>query len=118
VIFHAAAHKHVPLMESNTTEAIKNNIFATHTHRAACGENSEQATLFSSRPTRRSIRPRSWVASKRIAEIVVQELNQIYPTNYMAVRFGNVLGSAGSVVPIFREQIEKRLGDHSYRPWE
>jgi len=108
VIFHAAAHKHVPLMESNTTEAIKNNIFATHTLGQLAGEFGTSDFVLIS--TDKAVNPTSIMgASKRIAEIVVQELNQIYPTNYMAVRFGNVLGSAGSVVPIFREQIEKGL---------
>jgi len=106
VIFHAAAHKHVPLMESNSGEAIKNNIFATRTLGTLAGECGVDDFVLIS--TDKAVNPTSVMgASKRIAEIVVQELNQIYPTNYMAVRFGNVLGSAGSVVPIFREQIQK-----------
>ncbi|MCC6328850.1 MAG: polysaccharide biosynthesis protein [Acidobacteria bacterium] len=106
VIFHAAAHKHVPLMESNTCEAVKNNIFATRILGKLAGEfGSTDFVLIS---TDKAVNPTSIMgASKRIAEIVVQELNQAYETNYMAVRFGNVLGSAGSVVPIFKEQIEK-----------
>jgi FlaA1/EpsC-like NDP-sugar epimerase len=106
VIFHAAAHKHVPLMESNSCEAVKNNIVATHALGRLAGEFG--TTDFVLISTDKAVNPTSVMgASKRIAEIVVQELNQAYATNYMAVRFGNVLGSAGSVVPIFREQIEK-----------
>ncbi len=106
VIFHAAAHKHVPLMESNACEAIKNNIFATRLLGMLAGEfGCGDFVLIS---TDKAVNPKSVMgASKRIAEIVIQELNHAYATNYMAVRFGNVLGSAGSVVPIFKEQIEK-----------
>ena len=107
VIFHAAAHKHVPLMEANSSEAIKNNVFATRNLGLLAGEFGTADVVLIS--TDKAVNPTSVMgASKRIAEIVVQELNQAFPeTNYMAVRFGNVLGSAGSVVPIFREQIEK-----------
>ncbi len=106
VIFHAAAHKHVPLMESNSVEAVKNNIFATRTLGKIAGECGASDFVLIS--TDKAVNPTSVMgASKRIAEIVVQELNHLYATNYMAVRFGNVLGSAGSVVPIFREQIRK-----------
>lgn len=106
VIFHAAAHKHVPLMETNSSEAVKNNIFATRKLGLLAGEfGTDDFVLIS---TDKAVNPTSIMgASKRIAEIVVQELNHAFETNYMAVRFGNVLGSAGSVVPIFREQIEK-----------
>ncbi|MGB5015049.1 MAG: nucleoside-diphosphate sugar epimerase/dehydratase [Pyrinomonadaceae bacterium] len=106
VIFHAAAHKHVPLMEINSAEAVKNNIFATRQLATLAGEFG--AADFVMISTDKAVNPTSIMgASKRIAEIVVQELDDIYPTNYIAVRFGNVLGSAGSVVPIFREQIQK-----------
>jgi len=106
VIFHAAAHKHVPLMEKNVSEAVKNNIFATRTLARLAGEyGTDDFVLIS---TDKAVNPTSIMgASKRMAEIVAQEMNQVYGTNYVAVRFGNVLGSAGSVVPIFREQIEK-----------
>lgn len=106
VILHAAAHKHVPLMEINSCEAIKNNVFATHCIGELAGEFGTRDFVLIS--TDKAVNPTSVMgASKRIAEIVLQSLNQVYPTNYMAVRFGNVLGSAGSVVPIFREQILK-----------
>lgn len=106
VIFHAAAHKHVPLMESNVAEAVKNNVFSTQVVGLLSGEfGSSHFVLIS---TDKAVNPTSVMgASKRMAELVVQGLDQNYDTNYMAVRFGNVLGSAGSVVPIFREQIKR-----------
>lgn len=106
VLFHAAAHKHVPLMEVNPTEAIKNNVLATKLIGELAGERGVRDFVLIS--TDKAVNPTSVMgASKRIAEIVLQSLNQKYQTNFMAVRFGNVLGSAGSVVPIFREQIRK-----------
>jgi FlaA1/EpsC-like NDP-sugar epimerase len=106
VVFHAAAHKHVPLVEANPSEAIKNNVFATKLIGELAGEFGVRNFVLIS--TDKAVNPTSVMgASKRIAEIVLQNLNNIYPTNYMAVRFGNVLGSAGSVVPIFKEQIRK-----------
>lgn len=106
VILHAAAHKHVPLMESNTIEAIKNNVIASRCLGKLAGEFGAKDFVLIS--TDKAVNPTSVMgASKRIAEIVVQGLNQSFNTNFMAVRFGNVLGSAGSVVPIFREQIQK-----------
>ena len=106
VVFHAAAHKHVPLMEVNPTEAVKNNVFATKLIGDLAGEYGVKDFVLIS--TDKAVNPTSIMGgSKRIAEIVLQSLNQRYQTNFMAVRFGNVLGSAGSVVPIFREQIRK-----------
>lgn len=106
VIFHAAAHKHVPLMEINSVEAIKNNVFATKLIGELAGEFGTKSFVLIS--TDKAVNPTSVMgASKRIAEIVLQNLNNKYSTKFMAVRFGNVLGSAGSVVPIFREQILK-----------
>lgn len=106
VVFHAAAHKHVSLMEINPTEAIKNNILATKLIGELAGEFAVKDFVLIS--TDKAVNPTSVMgASKRIAEIVLQDLNQIYSTNYIAVRFGNVLGSTGSVIPIFREQIQE-----------
>jgi FlaA1/EpsC-like NDP-sugar epimerase len=106
VVFHAAAHKHVPLMEQNPCEAIKNNVLATETVARLAGQFNADAFVLIS--TDKAVNPTSVMgASKRLAELVAQSLNQQFATRYIAVRFGNVLGSAGSVVPIFREQIRK-----------
>ena len=106
VVLHAAAHKHVPMMESNTVEAVKNNILGTQRIGRLAGEFGVEAFILIS--TDKAVRPTSIMgATKRIAELVVQDLDVRYPTRYVAVRFGNVIGSAGSVIPIFREQILK-----------
>jgi FlaA1/EpsC-like NDP-sugar epimerase len=104
VVIHAAAHKHVPLMESNATEAVQNNVLNTRMLAELAGEfKSEVFVLIS---TDKAVRPTSIMgASKRAAELVAQDLNRAYDTRFVAVRFGNVIGSAGSVIPIFREQI-------------
>ena len=105
IVYHAAAHKHVPLMEDSPNEAIKNNVFGTLNVARAAGENgSERMVLIS---TDKAVNPTNVMgASKRICEMVIQAMNNRYPnTNYVAVRFGNVLGSNGSVVPIFKKQI-------------
>jgi FlaA1/EpsC-like NDP-sugar epimerase len=106
VILHAAAHKHVPLMESNASEAIKNNVFGTRILGELAGE--LEAGTFVLISTDKAVRPSSIMgASKRIAELVIQDLDLRFATRYVAVRFGNVMGSAGSVIPIFREQIAR-----------
>lgn len=106
VVIHAAAHKHVPLMETNPFEAIKNNVLATHVVAELAGEYGVEVFVLVS--TDKAVRPASIMgASKRVAELVVQDLNRRYETRYVAVRFGNVIGSAGSVIPIFSEQIRK-----------
>lgn len=106
VVIHAAAHKHVPLMEANPFEAIKNNVLATQVVAKLAGEYGVEVFVLIS--TDKAVRPASIMgASKRVAELVVQDLNRRYETRYVAVRFGNVIGSAGSVIPIFSEQIRK-----------
>lgn len=107
VVFHAAAHKHVPLMEDNVTEAIKTNIFGTlNVARAALSYESERFVMIS---TDKAVNPTSMMGvSKRVAEMVVQAMSTVSKaTQFVSVRFGNVLGSSGSVVPIFREQIAR-----------
>ena len=104
VVIHAAAHKHVPLMEFNATEAVKNNVLGTRLVAELSGE--FQAQVFVLVSTDKAVRPASIMgATKRAAELVVQDLNGRYDTRYVVVRFGNVIGSAGSVIPIFRNQI-------------
>ena len=106
VVFHSAAHKHVPMMESNISEVVKNNILGTHLLGELAGHYGTEVLILIS--TDKAVRPTSVMgASKRVAELVVQSLNQRFPTRYAAVRFGNVIGSAGSVIPIFREQIRR-----------
>ncbi|WP_311198838.1 polysaccharide biosynthesis protein [Paenibacillus hexagrammi] len=106
VIFHAAAHKHVPLMERNPAEAIKNNVFGTK-NVAECAHqfHAERFVLVS---TDKAVNPTSIMgATKRIAELVIQSLDRFSETKFVAVRFGNVLGSRGSVIPHFKEQIAR-----------
>lgn len=105
LVCHAAAHKHVPLMEDSPFEAIKNNVFGTYnTARAAAEFGVKRFILIS---TDKAVNPTNVMgASKRICEMIVQTWNERADTEYVAVRFGNVLGSAGSVIPLFRKQIK------------
>ena len=105
IVFHAAAHKHVPLMEDSPNEAIKNNVFGTYNVAKAAGENKTKRMVLIS--TDKAVNPTNIMgASKRICEMIVQGMTRKYAdTNYVAVRFGNVLGSNGSVIPLFKKQI-------------
>ena len=106
IIYHAAAHKHVPLMEYNPREAVKNNVYGTkNVAEAAKANNVKNFVMIS---TDKANHPTSVMGStKRMAEMIVTSLNEPGKTKFSAVRFGNVLGSRGSVIPLFRKQIEK-----------
>ncbi|OPY63593.1 MAG: UDP-N-acetyl-alpha-D-glucosamine C6 dehydratase [Pelotomaculum sp. PtaU1.Bin065] len=104
VVFHTAAHKHVPLMEINPSEAFKNNVLGTHVVASAADRCKSKVFILIS--TDKAVNPASVMgASKRVAEMVVQRISKTSDTRFAAVRFGNVLGSRGSVVPLFRKQI-------------
>ena len=106
IVYHAAAHKHVPLMEDSPNEAIKNNVFGTYkTAKAADHYGTKRFVLIS---TDKAVNPTNIMgASKRMCEMVIQMMNARSKTDFVAVRFGNVLGSNGSVIPLFKKQIEQ-----------
>ena len=104
IVYHAAAHKHVPLMEASPNEAVKNNVFGTlKTAQAAANNHVKRFVMIS---TDKAVNPTNIMgASKRICEMIIQSFNRQYDTEFVAVRFGNVLGSNGSVIPLFKKQI-------------
>ena len=106
LVFHTAAHKHVPLMEDSPNEAIKNNVFGTYKMAQAAAKYGVKRFVLIS--TDKAVNPTNIMgASKRLCEMVVQMMNRRTETEFVAVRFGNVLGSNGSVIPLFRKQIEE-----------
>lgn len=105
IVYHAAAHKHVPLMEDSPNEAIKNNVFGTY--KVALAADKYKTSKFVLISTDKAVNPTNIMgASKRMCEMIIQTFNNRSNTEYVAVRFGNVLGSNGSVIPLFKKQIE------------
>ena len=105
IVYHAAAHKHVPLMEDSPNEAIKNNVFGTYKVATAADRYGTKRFVLIS--TDKAVNPTNIMgASKRMCEMIVQSFNNRSNTDFVAVRFGNVLGSNGSVIPLFKKQIE------------
>ncbi len=106
IVFHAAAHKHVPLMETSPNEAVKNNVGGTKNVAEMAGQYGAERFILIS--TDKAVNPTNIMgATKRICEMIIQTMDKKYATEYVAVRFGNVLGSNGSVIPLFKKQIQE-----------